>query len=85
MLKTASEYCEHEVKRKDCVLCLDVFRLELLSDIDILQIFEKGIRGEIAEAVKRFAKTNNKYMKDQYNLDEKSTYLQYLVANGLYG
>ena len=85
MLKTASEYCEHEVKRKDSVLCLDEFRLELLSDIDILLIFEKGIRGEIAEAVKRFAKTNNKYMKDQYNLDEKSTYLQYLVANGLYG
>ena len=84
-MKTASEYCEHEVKRKDYILCLDEFGLELLRDMDMLLMFEKGIRGGITLAVKRYAKANNKYMKDQYNSHEKSTYLQYLDANNLYG
>ena len=83
LLKAASEYCEHEVKRKDCTSCPDEFRLELLKDIDMLLMFEKGIRGGITQAVKGYAKANNKYMKDQYNLDEESTYLQHLDANNL--
>ena len=85
LLKIASEYCEHEAKRKDCGLCLDEFRLELLRHIDMLLMFEKGIPGGITQAIKRYAKANNKYMKDQYNHDEKGTYLQYLDANNLYG
>ena len=56
----AAEYCEHEKRRKDCELCLDEFRLELVTDIDMLLMLEKGIRGGITQAVKRYAKTNNK-------------------------
>ena len=85
LLKTAAEYWEHEKRRKDCELCLDEFRLELLTDIDMLLMVEKGIRGGITQAVKRYAKANNKYMKDLYNPNEKSTYLQYLDANNVYG
>ena len=33
-------------------------------------MFEKGIRGGITQAVKRYAKANNKYMSDLYNPDE---------------
>ena len=51
----------------------------------MLLMVEKGIRGGITEAVKRYAKANNKYMKDLYNPDELSTYLQYVDANNLYG
>ena len=43
LLKTTSGYCEHEKKRKDCELCLDEFRLELLTDIDMLLMVEKRI------------------------------------------
>ena len=46
---------------------------------------EKGIRGGITQVVKHYAKANNKYMKDLYNPDEESTYLQYVDANNLYG
>ena len=71
--------------RKDCELCPGEFRLELLTDIDMLLMVEKGIRGGITQAVKRYARANNKYMKDLYNPDELSMYLQYLDANNLYG
>ena len=52
--------------------------------IDMLLMVEKGIQGGITQAVKRYAKANNKYMKDLYNPDEESIYLQYLDANNLY-
>ena len=40
--------------------------------MDMLLIVKKGIRGGITQAVKRYAKSNNKYIKDLYNPDELS-------------
>ena len=45
--------------------------------------FEKGIRGGIATAVRKYAKANNKFMKN-YHSTRQSTYLKYVDANDLY-
>ena len=58
--------------------------LELLTDYDMLLMVEEGIRGGICHAVQRYAHANNKYMND-YDKKKKSSYIQYLDANNLYG
>ena len=58
--------------------------LELIADPDMLLMVEEGIRGGIYHAILRYAKANNKYMKD-YNKDEEESFLQYNDANNLYG
>ena len=58
--------------------------LELLTDYDMLLMIEEGIRVGICHAIQRYVKANNKYMKD-YDKKKKSSYIQYLDANNLYG
>ena len=52
-----------------------VVKLELLNDIDMLLMVEKGIRGGICYAVYRYAKVIYKYMKD-YDKNKGSSYLK---------
>ena len=54
--------------------------LELFADSDMLLMIEKGIRGRICHAVHRYAKVNNKYMKN-YDKNNESSYIQYLDTN----
>ena len=51
----------------------------------MLLMVEEGIRGGICHSIHRYAKANNKYMKNYNNNNEESSYIQYLDANNLYG
>ena len=59
-------------------------KLELITDVDMLLMIEKRIRGEICHSVYRHAKANNKYMKI-YDKNKESTYIIYMDANNLHG
>ena len=69
----------------DACLKMTDIDLELLSDPDMLLMFEKGIRGGISTISNRYGKANNKYMKKGFNRNKLKKYLMYLDANNLYG
>ena len=58
-------------------------KLDLLIDIAILLIAQEGIRGGIYHSIYRYAKANNKYMKN-YDENKEASYLQYCDVNNLY-
>ena len=59
-------------------------KLELLTNVGMLLTVEKGTKGEICHAIRRYAKANNNYIKD-YDKVEEESFLEYLDANNLYG
>ena len=77
-------YTSPGLARKACLKKRGV-KLELLTDPDMLLMFEYRIRGGITQVVHQYAKVNNKYMADEFNPNEESSFLQSLDANNLYG
>ena len=57
--------------------------LELLTGNNMLLMVENGIRGGICQATHKYAKANNKHMKN-YDKNIESSYLEFLDANNLY-
>ena len=66
-------------------LKLTEVNLELLSDPDMLLMFEKGIRGGVSTIMTRHGKANNPYMNEKYDSAKPTKYIAYLDANNLYG
>ena len=55
-----------------------------MTDVDMLLMVEKGIRGGICHAVHRYAKANNKYMI-YHDKSKEISYILCLDANNFYG
>ena len=53
-------------------------KLNLLTDIDMLLMVEKGIRGGMCHSFYLYAKPNNKYVKDYYK-DKESSYTFFFI------
>ena len=68
----------------DAMLKKTKVKLENITDVDMYLFFEQAIRGGTSLISHRYAKANNKYMRD-YLQDEVSSYIIYLDANNLYG
>ena len=83
-LDPANFYTSPGLAWKACLKCTGI-KLELLTDPDMLLMFEQGIRGGITQEVRKYAAANNKYMGDRFDPKSESSYLQYLDTNNLYG
>ena len=59
-------------------------KLELLTNIDVLLMVQKRIRGGVFNSIHQYAATKNKYMK-KYNTDNESSYIMCLDPNNIYG
>ena len=68
----------------DAMLKMTGIKLELMTDVDMFQFIEKGLRGDISYIANRHGEANNKYMSG-YNPEKPSKYIMYLDANNLYG
>lgn len=68
----------------DAMLLKTKIKLELLTDSDMYQFFERGIRGGQSVIFKKYCEANNKYMIT-YDENKISTYIIYIDANNLYG
>lgn len=67
----------------DAMLKMTKIELEQLTDINMYQFCEKGLRGGTSMISHRYAKANNKYMSE-HNPNDISSYIMYLDANALY-
>jgi len=64
----------------DSMLKFTAVKLELLTDYDQVLFYERGIRGGLAQASKRYARANNP-KTPSYKADEPNTWLVYQDGN----
>ena len=68
----------------DAMLLKTGVKLDLITDLDMYEMVEKGLRGGMCQVSKKHVKANNKYMKE-YDENIVQSYINYLDANYLYG
>ena len=66
----------------DAMLKMTNMKLELMTDVDMFQFIEKGMRGGVSYIANRHGKANNNYI-NKYDEKEPSKYIMYVDANNL--
>ncbi|KAF4530226.1 hypothetical protein B566_EDAN018302, partial [Ephemera danica] len=69
----------------DAALKYTGVKLDLVQDLEIIEMLERGIRGGVAQCTKRYAEAKNKYSSDNPGNGSGSNFIAYLDANNLYG
>ena len=59
-------------------------KLGLLTDMNMLLMIQKVIRGGICHSIYRYAKANKKYIKD-FDKNKELSYIQYWDVNNSHG
>ncbi|XP_063241118.1 uncharacterized protein LOC134541533 [Bacillus rossius redtenbacheri] len=81
--------CSHYVSAPgftfDAMLKETQVRLEQMTDYDMYMFIEAGIRGGVAQVVKRHCKANNTCLPRTYDPIQPSNHIMYVDANNLYG
>ena len=68
----------------EAMLKMTKVKLQLLDDIDMVLMIEKGVRGGVSMISKKYAKANNPMVSD-YDPSKPKSWITYLDMNNLYG
>ena len=68
----------------EAMLKMTKVKLQLLDDIDMVLMIEKGVRGGVSMISKKYAKANNP-MVSGYDPSKPNSWITYLDMNNLYG
>ena len=69
----------------DAMLLKTGIVIDPLTDREMYEMIEKGLRGGMCQVSHKEAIANNKYMGEDYDETKPSNYINYLDANNLYG
>lgn len=68
----------------DAMLKFTKVKLDLLTDVDMLHFFKKGVRGGFSAAIRREARANNTFCPN-YDSKKPTSYIMYLDMCNMYG
>ena len=82
----AAHYLSSPHRSWDAMLKMTGRELDLISDPELFNVIDAGIRGGVSMISKRFARANNPLLGSaHYDPSQPTAYIIYLDANNLYG